>query len=264
MRLREIQKNFENALLRPAWDCPAWDLPNVSEDFCNLFSDFSVPFSERLKIYHANVVGSAVKTLQSNFPLVQKLVGEDFFRSMASMYVIENPPKEGYLNLYGAGIYHFITHYNPAKHLPYLSDIARLEQAISKAYNAPDDTALDINRLNAVPHKELSDLIMKLRPSATLLQSSYPLEEIRALCKDETENIPDMSKTYDTMLLILRPDLDVTVISLAQAEFMILTDLQKGLSLGASLRPILKTAPHFDLVQFLTKHIELKTFSAFP
>lgn len=259
MRLYEIQKNFENALLRPAWD-----LPNVSEDFGNLFSDFSVPFSERLKIYHANVVGSTVKTLQANFPLLQKLIGEDFFRSMASAYTIENPPQAGCLNLYGSEFDRFIENHAPAKHLPYLSDIARLEQAVSKAYNAPDDTALDINALNTVPHNELSDIILNLRPSSTLLQSSYPLEEIRALCLDETQNAPDLSQNYYTRLLILRPEIDVTIITLAQDEFMILTNLQKDLSLGDSLQPILETNPHFDLVQFLTKHIGLETFSAFP
>lgn len=46
----------------------------------------------RFSVYRNNVTVSLVDALASIFPTVQNLVGEDFFRAMARLYVAAHPP----------------------------------------------------------------------------------------------------------------------------------------------------------------------------
>ena len=69
------QAAFAAALLYPARPCPpglhAW---NGSDP------------AARLAVYRNNVVSSLIDALADTFPVVQQLVGEEFFRAMAGVF----------------------------------------------------------------------------------------------------------------------------------------------------------------------------------
>src|SRR5690554_3007376 len=46
----------------------------------------------RFAVYRNNVVTSLIDVLAGNFPVVQQLVGEAFFRAMGREFVTHNPP----------------------------------------------------------------------------------------------------------------------------------------------------------------------------
>src|SRR5919108_3746086 len=56
----------------------------------------------RFAVYRNNVVASLTSALAERFPVVQRLVGEEFFRAMARAYVTQEPPRSPVLLHYGA------------------------------------------------------------------------------------------------------------------------------------------------------------------
>ena len=124
---------FAAALLDPTRPCPpgltVWDRSDPTR---------------RLAVYRNNVLGSLVDGLVSSFPVVQALVGEDFFRAMAAMFVRVAPPCSPVLAEYGGGFANFIASFAPAGGLPYLPDIARLEFARIQAFHAADAPVLSM------------------------------------------------------------------------------------------------------------------------
>jgi hypothetical protein len=46
----------------------------------------------RFAVYRNNVVVGLVNALRSRFPVVEKIVGEEFFAAMARVFVLERPP----------------------------------------------------------------------------------------------------------------------------------------------------------------------------
>lgn len=91
------QTDFAMALLDPALPYPAglktWN-----------GSDPSV----RYAVYRNNVANSLIDALADTFPVVEQLVGTDFFRAMAHCYVRQSPPVSRLLVRYGENFPNFV------------------------------------------------------------------------------------------------------------------------------------------------------------
>ncbi len=101
----------------------------------------------RFAVYRNNVHVSLVNALTKGFPVVRALVGEEFFTAMARVFVGQTKPSSPMLFQYGENFPDFIAEFPPAASLPYLSDVARLECAWTRAYHAADDPILTVDAL---------------------------------------------------------------------------------------------------------------------
>jgi hypothetical protein len=74
--------------------------------------------ARRFAVYRNNVVVGLGKALKSRFPVVEKIVGEEFFAAMARVFVKEQPPRSPLLAAYGDDFPAFIAAFEPASGLP--------------------------------------------------------------------------------------------------------------------------------------------------
>ena len=181
---------------------------------------------------------------------------------MARSFILENPPQNGCLNFYGEGFDQFVAQFELAQSLPYLPDIAAFEIALSKAYYAADDQALNMETLSSADPESLAELNLKPRTSVTLIQSSYPLTSIRDFCMAESQDGNLRIDQGGETLLIYRPALETQTIQLSKDEFMFIHAL-KAEPLGIALSKTLNAHPAFDFEAFLQKHAALETLAAF-
>src|SRR5689334_19577831 len=86
----------------------------------------------RFAVYRGNVAAALTGALAARFPITERIVGQDFFRAMAQAYARQNPPRRACLIDYGDGLPAFLDGFEPARSLPYLPDMARLEIARSQ------------------------------------------------------------------------------------------------------------------------------------
>jgi len=133
---------------------------------------------ERLDIYRNTCMTTLTKALRLNFPAVQRLVGEEFFAASAARFIAANPPEAAYLDRYGAAFPEFLQRFPPAAALVYLSDVARLEWAVSGALHAADAEPLDCTRLAALALAEHAALCFAPHPSVALLRATHPVDAI--------------------------------------------------------------------------------------
>src|SRR5687768_2867500 len=75
-------------------------------------------------VYRNTVMKGCIDALQANYPAVARLVGEEWFRAAATIYVRETLPAEPMMLNYGAMFADFLTHFGPAADLPYLPGVA--------------------------------------------------------------------------------------------------------------------------------------------
>ena len=94
--------------------------------------------ARRFAVYRNNVIVSLVGALADTFPVLRQLVGDEFFDAMAGLYVRAHPPTSPVLAHYGEGLADWLAAFDPARALPYLSDMARLERARIAACHAGD------------------------------------------------------------------------------------------------------------------------------
>ena len=121
------------------------------------------PTERGLAVYRNNYRGNLHDTLAAAYPVVLQLVGADFFRYMACQFIEATPSRSGNLTGYGASLGDFIADFSPAKELPYLADVARLEWCYHCAFFADDATPLDVARLSNVSPENYENLRWKLQ-----------------------------------------------------------------------------------------------------
>ncbi len=197
-----------------------------------LLDDHPFPPEERLEIYRNNTLIGLTGALASAYPVVQRLVGEDFFAAMARDYARAHPPTRAPLLFYGGEFPSFIAEYLPAATLPYLSDVARLEAAWNHAYHAVEAEPLAPEALLAFDEARMGDLVLTPHPSLRFVASTYPILDIwRANQPDSNADRTISLDAGGDRLVVWRPDADVLVRSVGDGAFALLMAL-------AALQPI--------------------------
>ena len=250
MQLNDIQERFKSLMLQPI----------QAEDMKDVFESGRIPLDERLKIYRSNIIGSLTDVMKANYPVVEKLVGEEFFEATAKRFITNHPPEGGCLNQYGHNFAEFLSTFEPAQALPYLPDVARFEWAKQDAYYAADDQALSANELGKIAPEDLGNTDLKLRDNIRLISSAYPLLAIDKFCKENNdEGTLDLDQG-GVKLMISRPHLTIEVLELDDASYEMLTQLIDGKTLGTTVETVLAKHESFDFQAFLQTHIERETF----
>jgi len=242
MQHTSLQQEFAAALLDPAMPCPpaarAW---NGSDP------------ARRLNVYRNNVTSSLIGALADTFPVVQALVGEEFFRAMAAVFVRERPPSSPLLVRYGENFPDFIETFEPAGSLPYLADVARLEMARLQSLHAADARPVDARELGAAMRagEHASDLLLALHPSLRLLASGFAVVSIWAAHQGHGD-LAEVDEWQGESALVVRPQLDVLVVPCDPGTIEFALCLQRGCGFAESAATAAAIASGFDLSATLT------------
>jgi hypothetical protein len=217
------------------------------------------PSPRRFAVYRNNVVAGLSDALKGTFPAVCRIVGDEFFEAMARAYVVADPPRSAMLLHYGAGFADFIETFPPAATLPYLADVARIENAWKEAFHAAEATPLPPAALAAIPQDRLAEVRLILHPSLRLVSSRHPVLTIWRMNAEGGEPGPvDLSIAEDC--LIVRPAASVEVRALPPGGLAFVRGLAEGAPLGAAVGAALAAADDFDLSANLAELISAGVF----
>lgn len=231
------QRAFAAALLDPALACPQGLVTWNGSDPAARFS-----------VHRNNVVSSLIDALADTFPVVQELVGEEFFRAMAALFVRRSPPRSRVLAHYGADFPAFIDAFEPAQSVPCLADVARLEVARVHAYHAADVTPVGREAVEyaMASGERIGELRLELHPCVSVLRSKHAIVSIWAAHQAEGD-LGQVDPGIGESALVVRRGLDVLVLKLAPDMAQFATGVLQGESLADAAQSAIDGAPDFDL-----------------
>ncbi|MEA3292735.1 MAG: DNA-binding domain-containing protein [Pseudomonadota bacterium] len=217
----------------------------------------------RLQLYHNNVFISLMETLQALYPVVEKLVGEDYFRQAAHRYVEQYPSRNGNILNYGEEFPDFLETAPGLEALRYVPEIAQLEWNVHRVFHAADATSLNPSALTEIPPEEYVQLVFEPHPASCLAASRYPLFDIWQLAtgQSELEQI-DLDSGPD-WLLILRRDLETELFRLSEGEYRLLSGMAEGKPLGTCYEYAAAQSQDFNLQDALARLFQLGTLTGF-
>jgi hypothetical protein len=215
------QAAFRAAMLNPASAVPA-----------GIVNPDGKTASKRFDVYRNNVAVGLSDALEAAFPVVRKLVGDEFFRAMAGVYLRQNPPKTPLMMFYGDAMPGFLARFKPTQSFPYLPDIARIELAMRHAYHAADATPIAAEALTALAADALMGVRLRIAPSIHTISSDYP---IHAIYRANTE--PDAPKPVmrPEAVMIARPGFDPVLHLINAAAATCIDALKAGETLGQTI-----------------------------
>lgn len=185
-------------------------------------------------VYRNNVRSAYLQALRDAFPVVERLVGEEFFRYLAHEYFHARRPSSRLVRNYGREMPAFIESFKAAAGLPYLADVARIEIAWLDAYHAQDASPAPLSALYEALGRDPENAALEMHPSLRLLSSPFPALSIwRRNLKgaDSALKLPPDGEN----VVIVRPFESVEAFAVSDSVFRMFRALAGGASLSAAL-----------------------------
>lgn len=135
--------------------------------------------ARRFAVYRNNVAHSLSRALAARYPVIERLLGAEYFSALAAVYLPAHPPRSPVLLAFGAEFPEFLAAFPPLARLPYLRDVARIEAARGLAYHAADAAPVAAARL-AQAATAPGAARLRLHPSVQVLRADYAARSIWA------------------------------------------------------------------------------------
>jgi hypothetical protein len=212
--------DFAAALANPAASAPAGTVGRLA-----------LPDSSRFSVYRNNVAIGLIAALEARYPVTRRIVGDAVFRAMARSLAHARKPRSPVIIAYGDDFPDFISNAAEELDLPYLVDVARLENAWVEAYHAEDAKVAVIDDLLAIPSDELPEARVELHPAARLLRFATPAASIWAARQGDAPPCPPEHWQGEDALVV-RPEADVSVHILPPDGYAFAARLRDGATLA--------------------------------
>ncbi len=188
------------------------------------------PCDAGIEIYRRNMLANLGNALEATFPVVLRLVGDDFFREAARQFVRAHPSRSGDLNEYGEDFAPFLGAYPHAQSLPYLADVARLEWACHESEQAAQGEPLDLASLACVAPAAYPRIRFALDPAVRLVRSPYAIGAIWSANQEGRDGTPDRGDGPDA-IVVSRDEGTTRVKPVGAGEWNFLHALGRGATL---------------------------------
>jgi len=193
--------------------------------------DNHIPAATRVKVYQNNARETYRKTLLASYPVIERLVGDACFRSLAHKYMTQHGSGSGDLQGFGREFAKFLDGEYGHSEFDYLGDVARLEWAVEQALLAPRGDTLDFAALARVGADALPGLQFTLSPSLRLIASRYPILSIWRVNQEGVSEQIDLA-AGPQYVAVRREAGDAAMYAIAPVAYELACLLRDGASLG--------------------------------
>jgi hypothetical protein len=247
LSLRELQWHFGAALFDSA---PEAIMPWICGDGLDVES--------RIRIYRNSLHQGFLKALALEFPVIQRLVGKDYFHQLALAFQANHPSRSGNLHHIGQHFPQFLVTLLGGTRYNYLADVAALEWAYLVSVGALEATPLDPSVLLKFSPGTFSELRFTLHPACQLVRSDYPVLRIWQVNQSEVAEteIIDLDSGPD-QILVRRGAEQVELHRIPRGDFALLTALANEATLGDAFDAACGADPRFNVGEALCRAVAL-------
>lgn len=242
-------------------------LGQFQDDFIDALYQRSVPALAALteqpgfSVYRNTVIKACSDALCDNLPSVERLVGRDWLSAAAAIYAHDTPPEDARLIFYGKDFPQFLEHFEPARELPYLADVARLDLLWIDTFTAIEEPALALSTLHGLSAAELAQQC--LQPRASTRWQWFAEQPIYSLwrCSREAQPIPQPLPWQAEGALLYRSAGGVSWQPLEQGGCVFLNACAAGLSLDQASAQALAAQADLDFTDLLARLLGAAAFA---
>ena len=146
--------------------------------------DAQLGASGRVAIYANAYFERILECLERDYPALRWALGEEWFRDLATAYLIAHPSRHPSLRFAGSSLPGYLATDSRAEPFrrgrPWLPDLARYERALVDAFDAADADALSRDALRAVDPAAWGSLHFTFQPALQILSLEWPVWSLRS------------------------------------------------------------------------------------
>lgn len=214
-----------------------------------------------IAVYRNTSIKGRIDALEANYPTVARLVGTEWFRAAAREFVEAEPGDDPVLAGFGSGLADWLATFEPARDMPWLAPVARLDRAWTEAHLAPDAAPLS-GAQAAAAGLVLTATPARLHPSARLFWFDWTAPSLWLAHRYPD---PETELCWDAQpegLLIHRPGAEVCARRLSRAEWVFLDACRKGRPFAVASLSARSVRPRTDVSTLFPDLITLGVFDS--
>ena len=172
--LARVQREFQDYLLR-----------GDTAVETQVIGTARVPIATRLGIYATAYRSRLAEALESNYPVLAKLLGEADFAALAADYIAAHDSPFFSIRYYGDALAKFLATREDYAAAPVLAELAQWEWAMTAVFDAADVAPLGAEDLARIPPPQWAQLRLRWHPSMQRLTLLWNVPQLwRALSED--------------------------------------------------------------------------------
>jgi len=200
--------------------------------------------TERVGIYHDMYELRMGESLETDYPGLHHYLGPKRWKRLVSGYLQAHPSTSYTLNVFGLHLAEYVHTAPRVSHAGFCRDLARLEWAITEAFDAAETPILTETDLTAVPPGAWE--AARLVPTAAfrLLALDYNASSYLDSMKDDEHDHPP-PRRRPSWVAVCRRDYAVYRLELTRPAFRLLEGLAAGRPVGDAVEHCLRRSrPH--------------------
>ncbi len=235
-QLAQLQNDFQAYLL---------DSKKGTAFTKQIINDKKVGAKKRLSIYADAYRLRIIEALDTAYPKLGALLGDDLFEATARSYIGVYPSHYRNMRWVGDKMDAHLRHMLP-KH-PIAAEMAAFEWALGLAFDAQDAPVLQLQDLAAVPPETWSELHFTFHPSVQLLSFEWNVISVwQAL---DAEEAPPAVTPLHAPCLIWRSELISHFRTLEDTEYQAIEQIKAGASFGELCEALFATSGDDTTIQ---------------
>lgn len=248
--LSELQRNFIS-------DCLSAELTDENISSAPDIETTTISVKGLMSIYRESSIGNILIPMQLIYPVVEKLVGEKFFRMTCRKFIETHWPETGNMDDYGKGFAGFLQQFKPVQSIAYLADVAKLEWLYHESSIANDMSPSDWTLFSTLSEDDVEHIQINLHPSVRFCSSLFPLKEIWDMNQegvDDTNSL-NLNEASGGDILIIREDVKTKLYSISTDELVFLKSLANGKTLYEAVELAIEVNEDVNLEAVMEKHL---------
>jgi len=242
MKLKELQSNFMDALLQQR---VSNSISALSE---TLTENGQLSALQRIQIYQNAYRSRLFSTIDSDYPALGSLLGDDLYNPLVNTYIDQHPSESPSLNNFGAKLPAFIRTFEPICHQEIVIELCDFEWQLRETFNAKNAKALLPEYLQSIEDTRWPTLTFQLSPGFALKYFNVNTCDVWKALKEG--DAPDIHATeHPTAWIIWRRDLITQFQSIETDEACLLELVAKGHSFEQLCEALLEWWPEEQVPQ---------------
>ncbi|MBL8859976.1 MAG: putative DNA-binding domain-containing protein [Planctomycetes bacterium] len=189
--------------------------------------------AQRVEIYSDMYFERLVEILSEEYSAVCSLAGHDDFRRMARAYLREHPSRHWSLNNLGRKLPEFLAGKFRISRKALLHDIARMECAMSIAFDAEIDTVLTSDAVGRLDPADFATQRLVCVSGLSVASYDHAANSIVRAVR-QSEDLPSLDRRR-TFTVVWRKEWTVWRLDLTEPMYHILAALARGLPISAAI-----------------------------
>ena len=220
LKLKELQQQFSLSLLYQESDITS-----------QLKDKQSFSAEQLLQIHRNNFVMGVTDNLKITYHYTLQLVGDEFFESVARQFLLQSPPEENNICVYGEGFSTYLASLQQLSEMPYIAEMAKFEWLYEQAQNLPlQEINFDIPSLQQVAEEDFGKLLFSIVSNCITFDSLQNIYLLLNMIKNNDVKEVDLNlPSY--LLLRKNTDFSIEIIELSQPQWQLIQQLQQQIPL---------------------------------